>query len=446
MPPLPPKGKLYAGTAEVDLEPEPGLVTGDGAPLATGQRTPLYVRALVLANGHTQLALVTLDELGIDRPDALRAAQQVEQATGIAADAVLLACSHTHVAPSMLPTLHTYRQAFNPHWNEETARRERQWVEKVIGKVVKAVSQAQAACAPASLGVICADLPWLVFNRRRRTKDYGIWTHWMGIPSNQAYGQEGEIDPQLALLVVRDAQDEPFCLLWNFTGHNSFSFGAEYSADLAYTVQAALDERLGRHLPCFYLAGCSGNTNYHDYLQPIGLEKATEGITSAIMAIHRRACTLPEVRLGCRKMPLQFAQRDVTRNWWKADIAAKMPDWNDYAERELERFRRELQEEETYTADVQVLRLGECGLVALSAEAFVEFGLMIKEQSPFDTTLVVTYANGYAGYVATRQAFIGGSYEVWPTLNARIGREGGYWMVDKAVQLLRQLDGQGGQP
>jgi len=425
--------------AEIDLEPELGLVTGDGAPQATGQLTPLYAKALALSNGESELALVALDLLGIDRPDALRVARMVEEECGIAADAVLLTCSHTHVAPSMLPTLHTYRGVFNPLWNEETVRRERAWVEKVSRKIVQAVSQAKAAQQPASLGALSTELPWLSFQRRRKTKDYGVWTHWMGIPKNQSYAQEGSMDHELGLILIRGADDAPLAMIWNFTGHNSFNFGEQYSADLPFTVQAALDERIGNHIPSLYFPGCSGNTNYYDYLQPIGLEKATQEVTNAIMATYQSVCTRTAVELGFRKAELHFAQRDVSQNWWRADIAVKMPDWVDYSEKELQRFRQEMQQQETYTADVQAFRLGDIGLVALSAEAFVEFGLMIKQRSPFRKTYIAAYANGYAGYVATREAFFGGSYEVWPTLNARVGREGGYLMVEKAEECLRSL-------
>lgn len=434
------KGQLRVGIAEIDLEPELGLVTGDGAPVAQGQVTPLLARCLYLTNGSTEIALVTLDLLGIDRPDAIQAARLAEAQCGTPADAIMMVCSHTHVAPSMLPTLHTYRASFNPIWGEQSVNKERAWVDKVVKKIAQVVCDAKACQHEGSIGAINAELPWMIFNRRRITRNYGVWTHWMGIPSNQAYRQEGPIDPELGLIVVRDANDYPECLIWNFTGHNSFNFGDQYSADLSYTVQQTLDERLGKHILTMYTPGCSGNTNYHDFLQPIGLEKATEGIASAIMAIHNNACTLPAVPLGYRKSTLQFAQRDVSQNWWKADIAAKMPDWISYSDLEIQRFQQEIQQAETYPVDIQVFRIGEIGLVGLSAEAFVEFGLSIKAQSPFQHTYTATYANGYAGYVATREAFFGGSYEVWPALNARVGREGGYLMVDKAVEMLHQLD------
>jgi hypothetical protein len=433
-------GQLFAGVAEQELKPPLGLSTGDGAAHAKGFKTPLYVKALVLSNGHDEVAIVTLDMLGIDRADVLRAAAQVEERTGVPAHGVLMACSHTHVGASMESTLHTYRRAFNPDWNDEAIAKERAWVDTVVESVVLAVSAGKGKLQEASIGLAQAELPWLVFNRRRHTRDYGVFTHWMGIPKNQAFKPEGPIDPDFGLFVVRDAAFKPLAMIWNFTGHNSFSFGDQYGADLPYTVQAALDERIGEHIPCLYTPGCSGNTNYFDYQKSYGLEKATDEVASAIMAIYREACTLPEVKLSSRKAELFFAQRDFTRYWWQHDQATKLNDWSKgYGAAEVERFRKEAEENETYQTDVTVLRLGESALVGLGGEMFVEFQMMIKERSPFKHTYVSSYTNDYSGYVATRQAFIGGSYEVWPALNARIGREGGYLMVEKAVELLQEL-------
>ncbi|NLE45285.1 MAG: hypothetical protein GX620_11235 [Chloroflexi bacterium] len=432
-------GELLAGVSEVELKPELGLATGDGAPEAKGFLTPLNAKALVLSNGEADVSVVTLDVLGIDRPDAARAAQLCEERCGVPAGSIIMTCSHTHVAPSMLPSLHTYREAFNPGFDAEAKRRERAWVDSVVEAIVQAVCEAKASQQAASIGVATADVPWLIFNRRRHTRNHGVWTHWMGIPKNQAYRPEGPIDPDFGLFVVRDAAHRPLCMLWNLTGHNSFNFGDKYSADLPYTVQVELDERLGEHIPCLYAPGCSGNTNYFDYQKPYGLEKATDDVTSAIVAIYREACTLPEVKLGGRQAELFFAQRDVTQYWWRHDIETKYPGWTGYGPKEIARFQKEREESETYQSVVTVLRMGEAALVGLGGEMFVEFQMMIKERSPFKHTYVASYANDYAGYVATRRAFMGGSYEVWPTLNARIGREGGYLMVDKAVELLEEL-------
>lgn len=430
---------LMAGVAETELKPALGLAMGDGAPWAKGYGLPLSCKALVLANGQDTVALVTLDALGIDLGDARRAAARIEERSGVPAAGVTIMCSHTHTAPSMLPTLHTYRRAFNPEFDDAAAARERVWVDEVVETIAATVAKAKSGLQEASIGRESVDLPWLVFNRRRHTRDFGVWTHWMGIPQDQAYQQEGPIDPECGILIVRGAGHEPLCLLWNISAHNSFSFGDKYSGDLTHTVQAALDERLGEHIPCLYAAGCSGDTNFFDFNRPGGLEKATDGVASALVATFREICTQPDVRIGSRKAELCFAQRDFSRYWWKDDIEQKFPPYREYGQREVDRFRREAEESPTYATDVTAFRIGDIAFVSLPGEMFVEFGLLLKERSPFPHTFVASYANDYAGYVTTRNAYAGGSYETWPVLNARIGREGGYAMVDKAIELLEEL-------
>lgn len=431
--------QLRAGVAEIELHPPLDLAMADGAPYAKGTLYPLWVKALVLANGAQSLAIVTLDALGIDRQDGLRAAAMAQERCGIPADSIIMTCSHTHVSPSSLPTLHTYLGQFHPNFDADMKHRERAWIDALMTTIADAVVAAHGALQDASIGVVRTELPWLVFNRRRETRNYGAWTHWMGIPQNQAFAAEGPIDPEFLLFVVRDATHRPLALLWNFTGHNSFNFSDKYSGDLTHTVQAALDERLGTHIPLLYAPGASGNTNYFDFNKPYGLDKATNELASAIIATYREACTLPVVTLGSRKAELYLAQRDFSRYWWQHDIEQKLPHWREYGAVEVARFRAEAEQIATYQTDLVVQRIGDVAFVGLPGEMFVEFGLMIKERSPFRHTAVAIYANDYAGYVTTRQAYAGGSYEVWPALNARVGREGGYLIVDKTVELLHEL-------
>jgi neutral ceramidase len=431
--------RLLAGVAETELKPALGLATGDGAPWAKGFKMPLACKALVLANAESAVALIALDALGIDLADGRRIAELVAARTRVPASGVSIICSHTHVAPSMETSLHTYRRHRNPDFDEAAAAREREWVAELTETIVATVERAEAGLQEASIGRESLDLPWLIFNRRRYTRDFGVMTHWMRIPAGQAYLQEGPIDPECGVLLVRDAAHRPMCLLWNMSGHNSFSFGDQYAGDLTYTVQAALDTMLGEHIPCLYAAGCSGDTNFFDYHHDYGLDKATEGVASAIAATFREIGTQPDVAIGSRKTELHFAQRDFSRYWWKDDVSWKFPVYTDYGLEEVERFRREAAESPTYASDVTAFRIGDVAFVSLPGEMFVEFGLMLKERSPFPHTFVATYANDYAGYVTTRKAYAGGSYETWPVLNARIGREGGYAMIDKAVELLEDL-------
>ena len=96
--------RLLAGAAETVVTPdaEGTLLIGPLKP-STGVHDDLFARALVLSDGTTDAALVTLDYLGFDFAfhDVLAAA--VASASGIPADRTMIACSHTHSAPVTAP-------------------------------------------------------------------------------------------------------------------------------------------------------------------------------------------------------------------------------------------------------------------------------------------------------------------------------------------------------
>jgi hypothetical protein len=64
---------LRAGFGQVEITPPLGLdIAGSLSPTASrGTRDPLFARALVLDDGRTRAALVSLDLLAIERPEAL---------------------------------------------------------------------------------------------------------------------------------------------------------------------------------------------------------------------------------------------------------------------------------------------------------------------------------------------------------------------------------------
>jgi neutral ceramidase len=437
-------GKLTAGIDERDIRCETGLMTGDGAPRATCWRTPLSIKTVVLYSGENGLAIVTLDLMGIPYDMTLRIRGEVAKQYPWLAASIVLCCSHTHVAPSSVPAMRSYAETFKEA-SPEMFEKERLFLEVLEKDIVASVCAAAGNRADASIGYVTLNLPWLTFNRRRLTRSFSAVSYWMGVPKNQAYGVEGPIDPEFGYFLIRGADFQPRAVLWNFAGHNSFHFDDRYSADIAYTVQKALDEKTGTHIPCLYTAGCGGDLNYYDYEIKnaegvnFGLDKATENIASAIVASYREACTLPEVALGAASSELVMATRDISRNWWKDDIQKKLPRWDalEYQEKEIEARRRE--GKPAYVTEVMALRIGSWAFVALPGEVFVHFGLDIKARSPFRRTCVAAYANDYAGYIPTREAFAHGSYEAWPVLNARVGREGGYLMADKAVELMEIL-------
>ena len=94
----------------------------------------------------------------------------------------------------------------------------------------------------------------------------------------------------------------------------------------------------------------------------------------------------------------------------------------------------------TCAVELTGISFGDVAIVTNPAELFVEFGIEIKERSPFAVTLVAELTNGYCGYVGPEPAFAQGGYEVQRTVHTcRLSKESGRRMTDASVELLTDL-------
>lgn len=74
--------------------------------------------------------------------------------------------------------------------------------------------------------------------------------------------------------------------------------------------------------------------------------------------------------------------------------------------------------EETISAEVQGIRIGDCVLITSPAEVLVEVGLNVKKVSPYKHTFVAAFSNGYMHYGAPASYYGKEGYEVTECLLA----------------------------
>ena len=90
-------------------------------------------------------------------------------------------------------------------------------------------------------------------------------------------------------------------------------------------------------------------------------------------------------------------------------------------------------------AMVQVIRLGELNIYALSGEVFCEYGLYIKEHSPAKYNMICTIANrGTYGYIPTPEVFGTSEYPAQLPSSPMVP-EAGQMMADFALELAGEL-------
>ena len=95
----------------------------------------------------------------------------------------------------------------------------------------------------------------------------------------------------------------------------------------------------------------------------------------------------------------------------------------------------------TVPTEAQGIRIGPHGVASNGSESCCEFGLRLKQCSPFATTWVVSRANDVLGYVPTPQAFAGGGYEARTTAWSRFSMDAGQGLRETRLKALNRVKG-----
>ena len=437
-------GKLRAGAARMVMTPDLGChISGYYEDrVARDIRDDLYAKAIVLESEDTCLAIVVCDIIHLLKDDVDRAKACAQESTGISADNILVAATHTHFGPS-------------PEAGYDVPR-EDEFMARFPRRVADAVKLAQNRLRPAMAGHASASCPGEVFNRRYWMKDGSVITNPGRRP--EVVRPAGPTDPEVGVLMVLDHERDPIAALANYALHyvGPGRGGHEtISADYFGVFDRALQRCAGREFVAIMLNGCCGDLNNIDVFGP---EREypydhyqVDRVANVVAGAAHMACNSihkydSQARLAVANDTLTIRRDEVT----EAEVAAAkerlaQPDSEQQARqatsadpawlkatRALDLTRTPVER----PAPIQAMRIGEVGLVGLPGEIFVEIGLQIKAGSPFERTLVGELANGTVGYVPSDTAFNQGSYEVYTSV---IPRGTGSVMAEMALNLLERL-------
>ena len=94
--------KLRAGAARSCITPRLGshIVGYFHDRIAKDIHDDLYAKALVLDNGASTVVLVLCDLIALERGDIEVARERAAALTGIPAESIFIACTHTHTGPA----------------------------------------------------------------------------------------------------------------------------------------------------------------------------------------------------------------------------------------------------------------------------------------------------------------------------------------------------------
>jgi len=437
---------MLAGTAVVDITPPVGYRMSGyfHERLSTGTANPLHAKALVVKQGGVRAAMVFCDIIGLSLDASSRARKAAAKKTGIPAENILVAATHSHTGPLYFGALrkHFHDLAVAEHGRDPCEKVD--YPKRLVAGIVEAVAKADAAAAPVRLAAGSAEQKGLSFNRRFHMKDGRVRFN-PGVLNPDIVRAAGPIDPEVGIVLLRGASDgKARAAIVNFALHLDTVGGTKYAADYPFFLENALREKLGEDLVCLFGTGACGDINHIDVTKRERLKTEHIGRTlgETVAAAAGKLKPAAEAALAVRRRiveaPLQ--RYSPERIAWARENVGKIGTRGLSFLKQVEAYKilaLQLRGGETIPLEVQVLRLSpDVAVVGLPGEIFVELGLAIKRASPFATTLVVELSHDAPGYIPTKKAFAEGSYE---TVNSRVAPGGGEMLVEAATALLKEL-------
>jgi len=402
---------LTAGVARTCLTPFWGVeLTGWGYYIERKwQRIhdDLHATALVVDDGQRQVALVTLDLMVIDERFARMTRERIQQETDLAADAILLTCSHSHNAPAAGGLLGVGQ--CDPAYEDWASR-----------QAATAVVMAWRNRRPARLATGRDQMAGHTFNRTR---------------------SNGLVDANVTVLRVDSIDDRPLAVVVNFGAHPTVSTQWR-PYDVSRDLPGDVCDRIERAIPnvmALYVQGACGDVNFlPEYVNEVrhhepahrlaetALSCAASARPSQSMTVNSASeiANLPtrrwlreEIDHDRDEAQRRLASDDVTG--WRDTIGRSMTNRPDdmvtrhggnerKAVRAMARFHIEWTDRilldwdtrpETLQTEVQALRIGDLTIVANSSEFFTSFALDVRQRANVPEIMLACYSNGRIGYL-----------------------------------------------
>lgn len=419
------RAALRAGCAKVNITPPLGLkLIGSYGKPSDAVLDELHGRALVLSDGETTLAIISIDLLYAPLEEITNPVRTlVIEETGIPAENIMVCATHTHSGPDIFSNSKLDPASHIPPEDIDLDYRA-----TVVEKLAGAVRMAYRDMQPVRIGAAQGELPEVLYNRRPKKADGQVQmaftlppevtatrrvlvdadghTHvTFTLPPEEGDMTFGPIDPAVRVLRVEDANGQIVGSLINFGCHPvcvypflSTAVSADYPARAVGVV-----ERVEGGVSLFAL-GLAGNT------VPIRRDVGPcEQIGKALGAEALRR--------------LQFVPTtdDVTLAAKRCIVTLKT---KDDPPKEIE-------------TEIQVLRLGDIYALGLPGEVLVEVGLAIRDRSGLDKLFITTLTNDSIGYVCHAEAYNEGAYE--PTRGTNLAPGAGETVVEQSLALLDEI-------
>lgn len=406
--------------------------------MAAGIADDLYARAAVIRDGRGAVVIVQVDAIAVPEGLVATVRARIGRKLGVPRDRIMVAATHTH---SGGPVADLFASSADPRYLSDLAR-------LIAEAVIEADSERRTCCVGSSI----AHAPGVAFNRRFVMRDGSHVTH-PGKMNPNIVEPAGPADDSVLVLGFRDAKTyRPLGSIVTFACHPTHMNGVLYSADYPRWVVESLRSVYGPEFGVVFLNAPCADVTQIDNLNPRPLEFGPywcERTGRAVGAAALQALatadyfTAASIDAETKRIPARI----------RSSSAAEL----EAARKRLARARKFAADSESLYAceilavdalrtqkksvnvEIQAVRVADTLLWTVPGELFQSFALEVRNRSPFSRTSGVTLANGYYGYICTREAYLKGGYEVRLARSSMLDEFTGERAANVAAELAQAL-------
>ncbi len=445
---------LKAGFARLNINPMLGIGLSGyfKIRISDGILDDLEAVALALEAGDKRILMICLDNAGVKQGLNKKLREHIAEVTGVPADAIYLAATHTHTGP--------YLRNFD-YQDEEL---EKEYAQFVMHRVTDVAREALADLKPSKMGWGIGQAPNVAFVRRFRMKDGSVKTN-PGVNNPEILAPIGDVDERVSVLRFdrRDAED---IVLVNFANHPDVVGGNKISGDwpalLRRTVEKCLD-----NVNCIFFNGAQGDVNHVNahptggYLNDMFMDFDDVARGYAHSQYIARVVTGGVLQAFDKVQyvdveDLNFLQKTVK-------LPSNMPDPADLPEaRRINELHLAGKDDEipfkgmmltTVVAEagrmlrlengpthfempLSALKIGPVAFIGIPGEPFTGIGRGLKATEGFDLVIPTCATNGYEGYFPMQDAYDEGGYEARSSnFKAGVAEQ----LIEEGKALLKEL-------
>ena len=408
-------GGLQIGYAKIDITPDFSVGLGGYSDAETrrseGFVTYIYATCIAATYGEKTILMFTIDNCAASASVANKIRNVVSPATGIPETDIFVGATHCHSCPSLT----TSDDAGSKYY------------QLLLDATVKGATEALADRSPAKMEAGTQIIEGMNFVRHYEMEDGTHAGSNFGDFSKKIIGHSTEKDPQLVLVKFDRGDDKKDVLMVNWQAHPDR--GSEIGRNLIAAswvgpLRDELESLCGMNVA--YFTGASGNQNQDSKIpeEMNNLNWRDYGVKMGQLINDALTCLKPVEGTGIKVHNATF-EAEIDHTWdhllaearqvydlWKSagksagDALGKTYNFTSSYQARAIISRSSLGA--TQSLEVNAFSICGVGFTTGTYEMFSDQSNYVKQNSPFEVTVIIT---GNSGYIPSRPAYDYRSYE-----------------------------------